>query len=297
MQRTDLVSVHPTPPMSLEGLSAAHELADDIVRGRDEPAWIAAQVQHHPHRTRETALQSGRELAGRVRCELINADVQHVVADCGGSHSGHLDLGPSHRQSHRLYTPKDRDRDLASLRPLDQSGRLVGGDSLDVFVADLDDLITTFQPCRGGGRSRHGPGDHRVGAAEAQIDSDSGVLALVALLQAFVLFGVEVDREWIAETVDQALHGALRQLLGVDAAVDIIGLDQSRRLLDLSQIDTRSGSMSDVRDVLWIRLVEIDSREESDEHQQRHGATPQGDAAIHVSRLMSQQPSQMQGSL
>src|SRR5439155_723461 len=110
MQRTDLVSVHPTPPMSLEGLSAAHELADDI-------------------------------------------------------------------------------------------------------VADLDDLITTFQPCRGGGRSRHGPGDHRVGAAEAQIDSDSGVLALVALLQASVLFGVEVDREWIAEAVDQALHGALRQLL------------------------------------------------------------------------------------
>ena len=55
--------------------------------------------------------------------------------------------------------------------------------------------------------------------------------------------------------------------------------------------------MSDVRDVLWIRLVEIDSREESDDHQQRHGATPQGDAAIHVSRLMSQQPSQMQGSL
>src|SRR5439155_26103575 len=106
MQRTDLVSVHPTPPMSLEGLSAAHELADDIVRGRDEPAWIAAQVQHHPDRTRETALQSGRELAGRVRCELINAGVQRLVADCGGSDGVHLYCGSSHRQCYRLQSPE-----------------------------------------------------------------------------------------------------------------------------------------------------------------------------------------------
>src|SRR5450759_1419445 len=63
--------------------------------------------------------------------------------------------------------------------------------------------------------------------------------------------------------------------------------------------------MPEVRHVFGKRLVDINARDEDDDQDGEGGATPQGSAAIHVSRLaksgsrdaVTQQPSQMHGSL
>src|SRR2546430_1367104 len=211
-----------------------------------------------------------------------------MVAERRRPNGWHLDLRPRDREGQRFAAASDGQRHLRSFGPLDQRSRLVGGDAFDVLVTDLDDLVAALQSRQRGRRARHGPRDRRISGAEAQIYSDPRVLALIALLQALVLLGIEIDRVRIAQAVHETLHSALRQLLGVEVRVDIVGLDQPRGFLRLREVDSGRGAMADIGHVLGICLVDVEARDKPDDEDQDDGATPQGDAKVHVSRLTTE---------
>src|SRR5258708_4880518 len=66
---------------------------------------------------------------------------------------------------------------------------------------------------------------------------------------------------------------------------DVVGLDQARRLLERGDVNALDRAVADIRNPLWVRLVDPRARDKADREHQREGATPQGDAAVHLSRL------------
>ena len=77
----------------------------------------------------------------------------------------------------------------------------------------------------------------------------------------------------------------MRQLCAVDIAVDVIGLDQLDRLLQLGRVDATYLVVGDVRQPVGISLFGIDPAGEADEQDEKVSAAPEDGAEDHVRRL------------
>src|ERR1700716_3845248 len=96
----------------LERLTAGYELADDVIGRGDVSTWITAKVENDTGRPSEPGCECIRKLLRSAATELIDADIQDVIADCGRSHRGDVDLGSGDRHRKSCSAAEDRDSDL-----------------------------------------------------------------------------------------------------------------------------------------------------------------------------------------